>query len=359
MFPFAQSVSSKYPVLSVYLNKGPALGAQLTDVLKPLKENDLDHAQQMSLRADFEKISNLRLDQETAPAIGIFACDGEGWFHVERLRRSVSDYAAFGSRAYLRPLRTLPRTTRTAVTVIESRTATLWNVEAGLINKVHDIAVDETVKKNYGGWHGYAEGKARGHSDELVRRHYQETAETLFAMHKAEPFDYLAVGGHQSDTHDFVSTLHPYLAHLVVGEFVIDPHTMTKSMVLDFVSEMEAAAERKRRVSLVGQVVEARSSNRKGALGLSEVVAAANVSAVHSLFVRIGAHIFGFVCDDCGWMSVTGGECQACGAEPRRVNDLVDDVIAAVIRDGGTVEGIGPDTVLDEEVVGGLLRFAV
>lgn len=359
MFSFALSSSDTYPVLSVYLHKGPALGAQLTDVLKAIKEQDFDHAQEMSLRADIQRISDLPLHRETAPAIAIFACDGEGWFHMERLHRSTQDFASVGKRAYLRPLRTLPRSTRTLAAVVETQTATLWTVEAGAIAKAQDIEVDETVKKNYGGWQGYSERKARGHADELTRRHYRDTAEALMAMHKEDPFDYLAIGGHRTDTHEFVTSLHPYLGHLVIGEFVVDPHTLTPTDVLEAVSEAEAATERARRVAMVESIESARSAAKKGALGLSEVIDAVNVSAVQSLVVAAGPSMFGFVCDECGWMSVIGGECQACGNEPTRVADIIDDVIEAVIRDGGDVEGILPDTVLDEHVVGALLRFAV
>lgn len=360
MFPFAQSTSSTYPVLSVYLNKGPALGAQLTDVLKPIKELEFERAQEMSLRADIEKISNLRLERETAPAIGIFSCDGEGWFHVERLHRSVPDFATTGHRPYLRPVRTLPRNTRTKVAVVESRSATLWLMEAGQITKVDDIVVDETVKKNYGGWQGYAERKAQARSDELMHRHYRETAEKLFTLHKRQPFDYIIVGGHRTDTHEFVESLHPYLRSHVAGEFVIDPRTMTGPAVLEKASALEAAAERDRRIALVDSIMDASGSTGKAALGISDVVDATNLKAVQDLVVVTESpRVPGAICDECTWISLSGGECQGCGAEMRSVCDVVDEVIEAVIRDRGTVEGIGADTALDAHGVGGLLRFAL
>ncbi len=360
MFPFAESVSTRYPVLSVYLNKGPALGAQLTDVLKPIKELDLDHAQEMSLRADIEKISDLRLERETAPGIGIFSCDGEGWFHMERLHRSVSDFATAGRRPYLRPVRTLPRSTRTKIAVVESRSASLWLMEAGEIRRVEDIVVDETVKKNYGGWQGYSERKAHARSDELVHRHYRETAEGLLALHQRKPFDYIIVGGHKTDTHEFVESLHPYLRNLVAGEFVIDPHTITATGVLEKAAALEAAAERERREEIVKSIMDAEGATRKAALGIPDLVDATNLKAVQSLVVVTDSpRVPGAICDECTWMSMAGGECLGCGAEMRLVSDVVDEVIEAVLRDRGVVEGIGPDTVLDDYGAGGLLRFAV
>ena len=360
MFPFAQSVSATYPVLSVYLNKGPALGAQLTDVLKPIKELELDRAQEMSLRADIEKISDLRLERETAPAIGIFSCEGEGWFHIERLSRSVSDYATVGRRPYLRPMRTLPRNTRTKIAVVESRSASLWLMEAGQIRRVEDIVVDETVKKNYGGWQGYAERKARAHSDELVHRHYRETAEGLFALHQRKPFNYIIVGGHKTDTHEFVESLHPYLRNLVAGEFVIDPHTITAAAVLEKAAALEAAAERNRRANIVSSIMDARGSTGKAAVGIAELIDGANLKALQSLVVVTDSpRVPGAVCDECSWLSREGGECLGCGAEMRPVADVVDELIEAVVRDSGLVEGIGPDTALDEYGAGGLLRFVV
>lgn len=360
MFPFAQSNSSTYPVLSVYLNKGPALGAQLTDVLKPIKELKFDRAQEMSLRADMEKISDLRLERETAPALGIFSCEGEGWFHMERLHRSVPDFATTGHRPYLRPIRTLPRNTRTKVAVVESRSASLWLMEGGSIQRVDDIVVDETVKKNYGGFQGYAERKASARSDELMHRHYRETAEKLFALHQRKPFDYIIVGGHRTDTHEFVESLHPYLRSHVAGEFVIDPRTITATGVLEKASALEASAERDRRVALVDSIIETKGSTGKAALGVSDLVDAANLKAVQSLVVVTQyQRVAGAICDECHWMALAGGECQGCGAEMRSVCDVVDELIEAVIRDRGEVEGIGPDTELDAHGAGGLLRFAV
>ncbi|MDH3249404.1 MAG: hypothetical protein OEQ47_10600 [Acidimicrobiia bacterium] len=356
-------MSDTYPVLSVYLHKGPSLSAQLTDVLKPIKEQmaDMEHDAAMSLRRDIDRICALkdRLDLETAPAVGIVACDGEGWFHMTSLPAAVDDQAVVGPKPYVRPLRASRPLPRTVAVVVDRRRAWVYDIDQGSTTLAHEITEDEVLKKNYGGWQGYAERTVRGHADVVARRHYQETAEAIFGLHKANPATYLAVGGHQADTDEFIATLHPYLRNLQIGSFVVDPRTATPSTIRAAVEPMVREADRASQLADIDRLLDQAHQGPRAVLGLAPCLVAANVRAVHELIVAGTFTKSGTVCDHCGWLARTGEICDACGQNTRAVDDLVAEIIETVLRDGGAARQVEVASRLDADGLGAALRFGL
>lgn len=361
MFPFSDSKSDTYPVLTVYLRKGPSLSAQLTDVLKPVKEliPDLGHDAAMSLRADIDRLGALRdrLDGESAPAVGIFACDGEGWFHLERLAVATDDQAVVGPYPYLRPWRAAYERPRTLVAVVDKRHSWIYAIDQGASELIGELSAEENVKKNYGGWQGYAERNVRGHADELARRHFQNTAAALGDVHKAAAAVHLAVGGHRSDVDEFVAVLHPYLQHLHIGTFVVDPRTATASTVAAAVEPLVDAERKRAEFATVDHLLDLAHQGNRAVLGLADSIAAVNVRAVRELVVSGPYAKSGAVCDACGWLARNGASCPACGAETRETADIVAELIEATIRDGGNAVQLTVASQLDAHGLGAELRF--
>ncbi len=129
------------------------------------------------------------------------------------------DVAITGPTPYLRPLRAARDIARSAVTIVDRRTARIYMMNGQGTTLEQEIVESEELKSNYGGWHGYEERSARAHADRVASRHFRATAEALFEIHKDKPIKYLMVGGHREHADDFVNTLHPYLRNLHVGNF--------------------------------------------------------------------------------------------------------------------------------------------
>ena len=94
------------------------------------------------------------------------------------------------------------------------------------------------------------------------------------------------------------------------------------------------------------------------ALGLdSSCLWAGSVAAIKALLVRDGATAQGAVCDESGWLALSGDACPLCGKPTRHTPDVIDELVAAVIDEGGRVSHIKADTKLNEYLVAADLRF--
>jgi len=358
--------SDKFPVTSVYINRtdNPAsVGPRLGELLRDLRDGavGLDHAAAMSLREDLEAIGGLkdRIELEHAAAVAVFACSGEGFLEYVPLGDAARDVSVLSSSPYFRPLRAARNSARSVVAVVDKRTSSIFVMNGYGTTLESKITEDENLKHNYGGWQGYAERRARSHADEQAHRHYQETADALFSLHKEKPIDHVIVGGHAQQIDEFVETLHPYLQHVYAGSFVVDPHTMTTSIVTELAMPIENASRDASEHRVVEDLLDAAGAGAPTALGLGDCIKAANVRAIDKLVVSGPFVVEGTICDACGWIARTSEPCAACGEAVRPVTDVVAEVIEAALSGGGTVTQVAVASRLDSHGLGASIRFPI
>jgi len=361
----ARFESSGFPVLSVYLNRHPEHASArpaLCDLLKPLRDvPDLDHDAQMSLRTDLESIVAQveRIDAGKAPAVAIFACQGDGLFEFLPLQTRVWDVAKMSDRPYLRPLRAIKPTGVVAVVVIDRRHAWLYRWEEAAIGLIETIDATEEHKGNYGGFSGYEERGARSHAEAIEQRHFRQVAERLFEHHRDTPFDSVVVGGHEEMFERFLSALHPYLSERVIGTFVIDPHTMTESSIADRVEALRRNSQVEGEETIAARVTETAGVGGRAVLGLPQVLEAVSAGAVDHIVVAGRFTKDGVMCPTCGRLERNGGDCTACGSAVVKTDDVVGVAIESVLRTGGRADQISVSSLLDRHGVGALLRYPV
>ena len=361
----ARFESSDYPVLSVYLNRHPEHASArpaLCDLIKPLRDvPDLDHDAQMSLRADLESIAGLaeRIDAGKAPAVAVFACQGDGLFELIPLRARVWDTAKLSDRPYLRPLRAIQPTGTAAVVVIDRRHACLYRWEETGVGLIEAIDATEEHKGNYGGFSGYEERGARSHAEAIEQRHFRQVAERLFEHHRDAPFDSVVVGGHEEMFERFLSALHPYLSERVIGTFVVDPHTMTESGIGDRVEALLRDSQVEGEETIAARVTETAGIGGRAVLGLPQVLEAVSAGAVDHIVVAGRFTKDGVMCPTCGRLERNGRDCSACGSAVVRTDDVVDVAMESVLRTGGRADQISVSSLLDRHGIGALLRYPI
>jgi hypothetical protein len=101
------------------------------------------------------------------------------------------------------------------------------------------------------------------------------------------------------------------------------------------------------------------ASGGLGALGLECCLAAVDEQAVQLLLINDQSEAAGRRCDNCGWLGRAGDPCPVCGRNTRAVPDVIDEMAAAVVDAGGSVEQVDAETALREYLVAALLRFPV
>ena len=357
----ARFESSDYPVLSVYLNRHPEHASArpaLCDLIKPLRDvPDLDHDAQMSLRADLESIAGLaeRIDAGKAPAVAVFACQGDGLFELIPLRARVWDTAQLSDRPYLRPLRAIQPTGTAAVVVIDRRHAWLYRWEETGVGLIEAIDATEEHKGNYGGFSGYEERGARSHAEAIEQRHFRQVAERLFEHHRDAPFDSVVVGGHEEMFERFLSALHPYLSERVIGTFVVDPHTMTESGIGDRVEALLRDSQVEGEETIAARVTETAGIGGRAVLGLPQVLEAVSAGAVDHIVVAGRFTKDGVMCPTCGRLERNGRDCSAWGSAVVRTDDVVDVAMESVLRTGGRADQISVSSLLDRDGMGARL----
>jgi hypothetical protein len=94
--------------------------------------------------------------------------------------------------------------------------------------------------------------------------------------------------------------------------------------------------EREEAQGLVRDIVEAVAERRRAALGLDDCLWAGTLAAIDRLAVQQSASKPGVICYRSGWLALSGETCPLCGEPTRPTGDIIDDLVGAVIDDGGT-----------------------
>ena len=353
------------PVVSLYTHAdpgqrraGPTRVASLLDEIRPLAEDPaLGRDARLSLRADIDRIAEAaRVERLRPGGIAMFSCAARGLFEEVELPRTVRDRIAVDTAPYVRPmLAVLEEYHRTCVAVVDKGSARLWELYQGELHELGEVH-DRTLRKpNFAAW--FQEPTVRNKADELAKRHYRRVAAELADTFRADGYALLALGGHQHELPGFVDFLPPGLRRRLAGTFSVDPATATTAEVLAQAGALVERYERAQERRLVTEVLERAAAGGPAAVGLPACLWAASVAAVQHLLVEEGAAAPGVVCDACGWLACSGQVCALCGGRVRQAPDVIDDLVQAVIDEGGSVEDIAAGTDLDGRRAAAALRF--
>jgi peptide subunit release factor 1 (eRF1) len=352
-------------LISLYASRPSpgGFGALLSELVKPLRERsgDRDRRVQKSIRVDTERIHDLadRLEMYSAPGFAIFASDIDGIFVLEPLDHPAPNVATIGPRPYMRPLRAMPRPSRSGILVADRTTARTFTAVEGTVDELHEAIGVDVGKRSWGGFSGYDELTVRSRADEATARLWREAGERLLERHMERSFDYLAIGAQEEMVEEIARILHPYLAKLPRESFTATPQTLQPARLRVEVAAMDQEMRRRRHVSLAGRVCDTAWSGGNAVLGLSDVLAAANALAIDALVVAGPFTRPGTLCDDCGHLARSGENCPVCGSVMFHVDDLVGALMEATVSAGGSVHQITVASPLDREDVGALTRFPV
>ena len=271
-------------------------------------------------------------------SVAIFGCTGLRLLEAIPLRGHVRERAVISSRPYIRPLLAeLQRCPSYAVAVVDRRHGWVYRVSGEGIEAVDHVESQTVGSKRFGGWHGFQASRSDRRARGLARQHYAATAAAV--ADAAGDCGPVVVGGHETETSEFLTALPPALRARVAGTFVIDRHTMTAARVRqladDVVAEWADGQERRLATSLAEQ-----GPGAMTAIGLDACVAAANQHAIQLLMVPDDDVRPGFTCDDCGVLAVTGGACPKCGELTVPVDDVIEELAVNVTEDGGSVQPV-------------------
>ncbi|HEY2652230.1 MAG TPA: hypothetical protein VGI50_09940, partial [Solirubrobacteraceae bacterium] len=359
------------PVVSVYLAMRPGPEARrmlrtsadslLHRIPSLAEDGSLDHDARMSLRADIEQVERIaRTERPGRGTLAIFTCSGARALECVRLPRAIGDRIMVDATPWIGPLLSvLDQYPRCCALVVDRESARVWELYLGEMRDAGRLGGYSVRSSGYAGWHGLAERGVRNRADELARRHFREVAGSLDRLFRADRYDVLAVGGHEHELPGFLDFLPQALRRRVAGTFSIDPHAATAATVRPHAEALLDRWELDEQRRSVGHVLEAVPSSGLAVAGLEPCLWAGSLAAVRALLIQDGAVASGVVCDASGWFATSGDACPVCGGPTRRTPDVIDELVEAVIDEGGSIHHVRADTELHEQLTAAWLRFAV
>lgn len=361
----------RLPVVSAYLAASPGRDARrvvrakadslLHRVRSLVQDRSLDHDARVSLRGDIEWIEEVaRTEFLAAGTLAVFACSGGGLLEVVHLPRAIRDRIMVDATAWVGPmLAVLDQHHRCCAVVVDHESARAWELYLGELREVGSTAGRALRDPAYAGWHGLSERRVRNKADELSKRHFRLVAGMLDHLFRAERYELLVVGGHEHELPGFVEFLPRSLRERLAGTFSIDPRTAGSATVRPPAEAILERYELEHQRRAVGELLEAAAAGGLATVGLEPCLAGGSVAAIRTLLVHDGAIAPGVVCDASGWLGTTADACPLCGRPTRSTPGVIDELVEAVIDEGGSIQYVQADTILRDRLTAAWLRFGL
>ncbi|HTP19060.1 MAG TPA: hypothetical protein VMJ65_05615 [Solirubrobacteraceae bacterium] len=361
----------RLPVVSAYLAGSAgrdgrrAVRAKADSLLHQVRglvqDRSLAHAARVSLRADIARIEEVARTEFLAPGtVAVFACSGGGLLEVVRLPHAIRDRIMVDATAWVGPmLAVIDQYHRCCAVVLDHESARAWGLYLGELREVGSVAGTALRDPAHAGWHGLSEGRVRNKADELAKRHFRGVAGMLDRLFRAERYEVLVVGGHEHELPGFLEFLPRSLRERLAGTFSIDPHTAGSATVRPPAEAILERYELEHQRRAVGELLQASAAGGLGTVGLEPCLAGGSVAAIRTLLVHDGAISPGVVCEASGWLGTKAEACPLCGRPTRSTPDVIDELVEAVIDEGGSIRYVRADTILRDRLTAAWLRFAL
>ncbi len=353
------------PVVSLYLSIPPGMDSQagartkadsLLHEVRPLaNDRSLDHDSRMSLRQDIERIEGVVRDLPIRPGtLAMFCCSRAGLLELVRLPRPVRDRIMVDATAWTRPmLAVLDEYERCCAVVIDRGNAEAWELYLDAmrhIGRLGDSRWGEAARE-------VSPRRMGAKAEELERRHFRSVAGHLDDLQRTDRYDVLVMGGHEDELGRFEPFLSHPLRERLGGTFPIDHDELRPATVRERAQAILDDRDLQRQRQAVAVVLERAAAGRPAAVGLEPCLWAGSVAAVETLLVQEGATSPGVVCEESGWLALSGETCPICGRRTRQAADVIDELAEAVLAEGGSVRQVRAETELSRLTAVASLRF--
>jgi peptide subunit release factor 1 (eRF1) len=350
------------PVVSLYVAIDPGISqsdvhsrvTSLVDQIDGLaKDRDLQHEPRLSLRGDIQRIKERMSEEVWQPkGLAVFSCNARGLYEEVPLPRAVHSRIVVDEAAFVRPmLAVLDEYHRSCVVLVDKEWARAWELYEDEMREL------TRFKDRLGKFDNYAGGDIGRIRDEQSKRHYRRVVQVLDELFRTERYDLLIIGGHEFEIPAFLEFLPRELRDRFAGSFSIDPPTATAAGIRAGAAAILQRYESDQEQKAVAEVLDRAAAGGLAAVGVPACLWAGSVAAIQTLLVQEGVTAPGVVCDDSGWLALTGDTCPICGKPTRHTPDVIDELVQAVIDESGSIEHVEADTPLREHTLAAALRF--
>jgi len=348
------------PVLSVYLNTEPNQGnadAYQLRLRSMLKE--------FNLPQDIAAVEHF-LNSEynwSGQGVAIFSCFSSGFFRAFSLALPVSNMVFAGERPSVKTLAgMLDIYGGYGVVLVDKQGARLLNFHMGELVEQEGI-VGQIVKHTKRGGASSIPGRRGGIAgrtnkmDEQIERNMKDTCDYATHFFESKHIRRILIAGSDENVAQFRSLLPKSWQSLVAGTFAMGM-AASQIEVLAHTMQIVLDNEKNRSAQRVQDLIDLAAKGSNAVTGLKDTLSAINNQRVQTLFVCDGYQQPGYHCPECDQLEIQRAACATCNARADAVADLVDLGISAVLRRGGDIEIVQPDSPLEKHgFIGAFLRY--
>jgi hypothetical protein len=354
------------PIVSIYLTVAPGPDAHASAITKADsllhgirglgEDRSLGHDARLSLRRDVELVAGAIANATITPGtLAFFCCSGAGLFEVVSLPRAVPDRIIVDATPWIRPMLAVAGDyLRCCAVVVDRRAARAWELYLG---QVRDTGLREQLRAPRS--NGSNQRRVSNRAEELEKHHFRQVADALERLQRANRYDLLAVGGHDSELPRFLGLLSDALRGRVAGTFPVEDDAVAPATVRVRAEAILDRYELDRQRRSVSEVLATEAAGGQAASGLRACRWAGSIAAIADLYVQDGAIKSGVVCDESRWFALHGETCPICGRPTRQTPDVIDELVEAVIDEGAAIHHVRAETELSDKLAASSLRFVL
>ncbi len=353
--------SAQAPVLSVYLNTDPTRGS--ADRYKLRLRNML---KEVDLPEDVRLVERY-FDHEydwSGRSVALFSCAPEDFFRAFSIAVPVDSRVRISNRPHVKPLVDLfDAYGGYGVALIDSQGARLFHFHLGELEEQEGL-VGEEIRRTKQGGGSQAAGRRGGvagltkYTAELTERNMRESAEFAARFFAENEVRRVLIGGTEDNVAQFRALLPKTWQSLVMGSFPISM-TASHAEVQERAMELLQAAELKREIRMVDQLITAAAKDQAGVVRLEDTLGAIHEGRVQTLVLLEGYRAPGYRCQGCEYLTTQKIDlCPFCGHEFEEIADAVEMAVRSVLQAGGEVEVLRENSVLENAgKIGAFLRY--
>ncbi len=352
---------AQHPVLSVYLNTDPALGS--SDVYKLKLRSSLKDIDLPEDTSVIERYFDHEYDW-SGRSVVLFSCAPEKFFRAYPIAVSVRSRVRINNRPHVKPLADLFASYGGyGVALIDKQGARLFSFHMGELTEQEGI-LGESVRRTKHGGGSQAAGRRSGgvgqtfHNEGVAGRNMKDAADFAAQFFSENNVRRVLIGGTDDNITPFRNQLPKSWQSLIVGTFPISM-TASHAEVMARALEIGHQFSKKEEQRLLQAIITGAAKKRGGVIGLGDTLSAIHEGRVQNLLISEGFRAEGFRCMGCGYVTTEEMEqCNYCGDQFEKINDVVELAVRKVLQDGGEVDVLHNDeTLKDHGNIGGMLRY--
>jgi hypothetical protein len=286
---------------------------------------------------------------------------GSLWFREVNVE--ISTEVHWGSAPYVHPLVEVLDEFETYVVVVANHARSrVFTVRLGSIEKhveIHALGVVRHLK-SAGSDHLYSQSHIQRKADENVLSHFKRVIEVLEHVMSANPASRLVLAGNAESTSELFRLLPKSIRNRVAGSAVVAAGAPEKE-ILERTLALAGRAERFQELEKMERLITSAAKDGKAVVTLPETLKAFNERRIRELVYAEGFSAEGGICGNCRLLFPSDDvSCEICGMPVKHAEDLVEDLISAVLAEGASVEQLrGPaaEKLRDFRGIGAFLRF--